>query len=439
LPLPSGPLRILTVISSLGPGGTERAAENYTLGYAAAGVPVAVLAIAGGSRAETLIRAGVPVFLAGVTPEGRQAALDAALQWNPNIVHVHRHCETPEITALLQRLQSPERRILETNVFARFDASPTGRLIDISLQLSEWCLWKWRHWSRGSGTDTVGVVLPYSVDCRAFFPSTAAERRQMRDELGIPADAFVFGRVGQPSDAKWSPATVQSFAEVALRFPHAYLLLAEAPPSFEELIAALPDDVRRRIVRASFLRGDDNLRRFYGAMNVFLHTAIIGESFGYVLCEAMLCGLPVVTLSRPSHDNSQLGVVGHMRGGLIASQRQHLAEAMTQLIEQPELRRRLSAAAPEWVRTRFDVPLVAQQLMRIAEIALESGTRAEIAARLRAQGFTTEFADRTLHALLRDAIGKPSPLELLVMKVEHVPWIYRAYTRFKALRARIRT
>ena len=49
-------------------------------------------------------------------------------------------------------------------------------------------------------------------------------------------------------------------------------------------------------------------------MDGFLHVSRIGESFGMVLCEAMLCGVPVVTLSTPLKDNSQLEVVGPRRG-----------------------------------------------------------------------------------------------------------------------------
>ena len=435
--MPDKSLRILTVVSSLGPGGTERAAENYTLGYAASGVPVAVLAGAGGSRADTLTRAGIPVFLTGPDRKGYDAALRAALDWNPNIVHIHRHRASPESTAILKQLQTPQRRVLETNVFSRFDASPSGTMIDVSLQLSRWCLWRWQHWRSGSPGDTVGTVIPYSVDSRAFFPSSEKERAEMREQVGIPANAFVFGRVGQPYDGKWSLATLRAFAKIAPRAPDAFLLLAEAPPSFAKPIAALPDAIRRRILCRPFITGDENLRRFYGVMDVFLHTATIGESFGYVLCEAMLCGIPIITLSRPSRDNSQPEVVGHMQGGLVAARETFLPQAMLQLIEQPALRRQLSCSAPEWVRSRFDLPLVARNLIRVAEIALACNNRRQIAERLQAEGFITQCNDEEIHTQLRDAIGTPSPLELFLMRVEHVPQIYRTYTRLNALRARL--
>ena len=326
--------------------------------------------------------------------------------------------------------------MLETNVFARFDASPSGTMIDVSLQLSRWCLWRWQQWSRGSIGGPVGTVIPNSVDSRAFSPLSEEERAEVRKSLGIPANAFVFGRIGQPSNAKWSLATPRAFAKIASKVPNAFLLLAEAPPSFAKPIAALPDAIRRRILCRPFISGDENLRRFYGAMDVFLHTSTIGESFGYVLCEAMLCGIPIITLSRPSRDNSQPEVVGHMQGGLVVAREKFLPQAMLQLIEQPTLLRQLSSRAPEWVRSRFDLPIIAENLIRVAEIALACTNRRQIAERLQADGFMTQCSNEEIYTQLRDAIGTPSPLELSLMRVEHLPQIYRIFTRLKTLLAR---
>ena len=48
-------MRVLTVVGDLGPGGTQRVAQNYTVGYKQAGCEAAVLAItAGGPRVREL-------------------------------------------------------------------------------------------------------------------------------------------------------------------------------------------------------------------------------------------------------------------------------------------------------------------------------------------------------------------------------------------------
>jgi hypothetical protein len=168
-------------------------------------------------------------------------------------------------------------------------------------------------------------------------------------------------------------------------------------------------------------------------MDVFLHAANIGESFGYVLCEAMLCGLPVITVSRPHKDNSQTEVVGHMRGGVIAATEHDLPAAMTLLIRDPELRRKLSKGAPEWVKTRFDIPIVTQQLLRIMQISLSSDSLEEATQRLRAEHFVTNIEWRDLRTLLTEAIGRPSLSELLMAYMVHVPLIDRCYRRMKTI------
>ena len=105
-------------------------------------------------------------------------------------------------------------------------------------------------------------------------------------------------------------------------------------------------------------------------MDGFLHLSRIGESFGMVLCEAMLCGVPVVTLSTPLKDNSQLEVVGHGIGGLVALTPRAVPEAMLALIADAGLRARVRAGGAAWVEERFGVGRVAGEAMAIYEAVL---------------------------------------------------------------------
>jgi glycosyltransferase involved in cell wall biosynthesis len=419
-------MRIVTLISSLGAGGTERAAENYSIGYRAAGTDVIVLTNRGGERAESLRRAGVPVLIAG-TGANWENAMRTVEDWNPDIIHVHRHRATAESSAILERLQGRRRRIIETNVFARFDSSPVGKLIDISLQLSRWCLWKWSRWSSRGAARPVGTVLPYAIDCSRFAPPSPLERSQARQAVNIPEDAFVFGRVGQPMDGKWSHAMLAAFEKIAAKYFKAHLLVVGMPASLMRTLNSLPIEVRRRVVSIPFVQGDSCLRDCYGAMDCFLHVAEQGESFGYVLCEAMSCGLPVITLSRPARDNSQVEVVGHLRGGLVAATKRDLGSAMELLLLDEDLRFKLAGSAPDWVRSRFDLRAVMPRLLRLCEISLACDSRAEISRGLEAEGYITGARWAELRRTLNNCIGKPSKVDLLVSKVAHMPAVYGTY------------
>ncbi len=76
-------MRILTVVAGMGVGGTERAAQNLTLGLQALGAEVAVLAHAErGPRERAYREAGIAVFGPG--------DVAAARAWEAGIVHIHR-------------------------------------------------------------------------------------------------------------------------------------------------------------------------------------------------------------------------------------------------------------------------------------------------------------------------------------------------------------
>ena len=84
-------MRILTVVQDLGPGGIQRVAQNFSRGFYDAGHEVAVLAYdAGGPRMRPLQEAGIEVFLGGSDPQQAEDALQHAVRWNPDLVHIHR-------------------------------------------------------------------------------------------------------------------------------------------------------------------------------------------------------------------------------------------------------------------------------------------------------------------------------------------------------------
>ena len=154
------------------------------------------------------------------------------------------------------------------------------------------------------------------------------------------------------------------------------------------------------------------------AMDGFLHLSRIGESFGMVLCEAMLCGVPVVTLSTPLKDNSQLEVVGHGIGGLVALTPEAVPEAMIALIGDAGLRARVRAGGAAWVRERFGVGRVSRRAMAIYEAAAGGPLRS-----------ARPVPDRGwIEAMLARGLGRrPGMAGALAFRLLHTPLVYRAY------------
>jgi len=383
------------------------------------------------------------MFIGGGDDSSRCAATDEAARWQPEVIHIHRPGMTDTLTAdLLRHLKSAvDNRsvVLETNIFARPDYSADRELIDVHLLLTQWCLWKWRRWSRGLRPAPVAAVIPNMIDVDAFVPASDEQASAFREEFGIPQDAFVFGRVGQPSEGKWSPVALKAFQCFAQGSPRAHLLLVGLPPAYERYVDAMPTDVRSRVVQIPFLHGDARLRACYTSMDVLLHAARIGESFGLVLVEAVLCGCPAITLSTPAKDNSQIEVIGHERGGLVVGDVANMVKAMQRLNEDDALRQRLASQGADWAREHYAIDAAMPQLVRVAELALAAESREALRAALHAdESLTTEVSESEIERLRHGMLGRPPLTDRLLARVVHKPAVYRQWSRLNAWKRSLR-
>jgi glycosyltransferase involved in cell wall biosynthesis len=430
-------MRVLTIVEDLGPGGMQRVAQNYAAGYARGGFPSAVLTyLGGGPREAALARAGLGTFVGSNTAGDLAQALERAIEWRPNVLHVHRYGHPdPPTASILRTLRGslPGRVcVIETNVMGKVDYSPDRSLIDVHMPLTRWALWKWGRWSRGLRPQPVAVLMPNLIETDAFRPITESERASYRTAAGIPVDAFLFGGLGQPVDEKWSPLMFEAFREVAERHSEAYLLLTGVPPRYQQAIRRLPAPVRSRVVELPFTNADDELRLRYGAVDVFVHASAIGESFGLAVAEAMLAERPVVTLSVPARGNGHVEVVGHERGGLVVNDAGTMVEAMQRLISDRSLGARLGRMGAASIRERYDLESKMPLLVRIAHAALEATDREELRRSLAADPeLLTAVPDTEVKSLLEASLGSPSLKARLLMRLVHVGWLYRLFSRIR--------
>jgi glycosyltransferase involved in cell wall biosynthesis len=354
------------------------------LGYQRAGYPSAILAYnGGGPRRAQLEEAGVTVFEGGPDGAGTRSAVAQAGAWDPDVLHLNRAGEADtDSAAVLRALIHPRLRVFETNVFAYADRSADRVMIDLHLHLSRWCLWKWTQSIAGLEPNSPGIVVPYSVDCGAFNAMSPGERASIRGDFGIPQDAMVFGRVGQPLNEKWSPILIQAFEAVAGELPNAWMAVCGMPDKLRSMVSRLPAEARSRVVELPITNSDAELRRYYGLMDVFVHASEKGESFGLVLCEAMLAGLPVITLNTPFRDNSQVEVIRHGKVGIVVENLQQMIEAMLRCKRDQAQYESMKQAAPLRVWESFDIAVVSRRLLTIAPISLAATSSEELIQRL---------------------------------------------------------
>ncbi len=154
-----------------------------------------------------------------------------------------------------------------------------------------------RDYFRWCGIESDDIELaPHSVDVARFTAHDATretEARRRRAELGIPADAVVFGFAGKFVAKKDPLLLVDAF--LAAR-PGAHLLLFGSGPMAVELARRIADHPAIHVLP---FQNQSEMPIAYRMMDVFvLPSRGPGETWGLVLNEAMACGRAVIASSR---------------------------------------------------------------------------------------------------------------------------------------------
>lgn len=200
--------------------------------------------------------------------------------------------------------------------------------------------------------------MPNPVDVTRFAPATDEARAAARDRLSIPRDACVVAYVGRLSREKGLLDLVEAWA---LRRPQRGVLLVVGPDMTGHAwdVGA---EARTRISAA----GLDQTVRFTGgvspedvaalvrAADIAVHPSHF-EAFGISAAESMAAGLAVVVTDVEGHRD----FARHHETAIVVPPHQPgaIAEAVVDLANDPEARRRLGAAARAEVQ-RFAAPVV---------------------------------------------------------------------------------
>lgn len=176
-----------------------------------------------------------------------------------------------------------------------------------------------------------------------------------RSELGIPADAFVFGGVMRLSAEKNPLGLLEAFTRLAIETPQTWLVLAGDGPQRAEIEKCL----RGSLVadRVCLLGARNDPERVYPLLDCFVLPSLT-EGLPLALLEAMACERPVIA--------SNVGQIATVLGDLPASlvtpgDTAALADAMYRILDRralrPDLRQR--------VLTRYSVARMAHDYARI--------------------------------------------------------------------------
>ncbi len=203
------------------------------------------------------------------------------------------------------------------------------------------------------------TVIYNGVDAERFRPNPES-RRAYRRQLGMDESACVVGTASRLSPEKG----VEFFVEMANRISKEnafvqYLIVGDGPER-----AALQTLASNPAIH--FLGARDDIPALLNAFDIFVLPSL-AEAFGIAAVEAMACALPVVA----SDVGGLREIVLENVTGLRVPPRdaRALADAVKQLLREPEMRQQFGANGRARAREHFSIDRTAREMFAVLERA----------------------------------------------------------------------
>lgn len=214
-----------------------------------------------------------------------------------------------------------------------------------------------------------GVTAPIRVIPTGIDPQVLAsgDPQWLARTWGVPPGEPVLLYVGRLAKEKNLDFLLEAFARVASRVPKAWLVFAAGGPEREHLEARARElGIAQRFIITGTLPHERVVDAYAGA-DLFIFASQT-ETQGLVIGESMAAGLPVVAVAAS-------GVTDLVRDGVDGYLTPHalepFVERIVQLLEQPELRRRMG----EQARAQAETISVARTTDALLEAYAAAGAR----------------------------------------------------------------
>lgn len=206
-------------------------------------------------------------------------------------------------------------------------------------------------------------VIHNGIEFDHFDLVAKSPRTDIRKELQLPSESLLITAVGRICWDKGFDILVDAAANVLASMPQAHFLIAGA-----EVEKQYVQDIRSRVKSSGigkhfhFLGYRADIPQLLCQTDIFVLSSRI-EGHPYVLLEAMAAGCAVIACrcagveeTVSDRQTAVLTEIGDANG---------MAEAISSLIHNHELRKSLATAAHDHVRTHFDARRSAEQLMAL--------------------------------------------------------------------------
>lgn len=212
----------------------------------------------------------------------------------------------------------------------------------------------------GIAADKIEVIYnsvdPHHLEC------ADDDVEDLRRELGLPPDAFVYLNVGRLDPQKNHPLMLEAFSRALHEVPNGYLLLVGAGPILDGLSALAQElEISERVL---FLGRRHDIGALLELSDVFVFPSAF-EGLGVALVEAMFKSRPSIA----SRIDVLEEIIADGENGLLIDQTSpgELANAMVKIYKEPALRQSLATNALRTAEIKFSVGVTTTHWERLYE------------------------------------------------------------------------
>lgn len=292
------PTRVLQVVLSLDPGGTERLVLDLTTRLHEETAMRVCCLDREGAWAAALADARIGVDVLGRRPgfNPQLGARIAAIARAHRATVIHAHHYSPFVYAAIARCFSPRVRLVFTEHGRVSDAPPSAkrrvanrlvlshlptRVFAVSEDLKRHIVLE------GFNREQVDVIYN-GIDVRPAADASA--RMRIRRALGVLPDTLLIGTIARLDPVKDLATLLRAAAIAGHRQPTAVAIVGDGPERgmLEALAAQLSI-----APRVTFLGHRDDARDWLAGCDIFVNSSI-SEGVSLTILEAMAAGLPIV-------------------------------------------------------------------------------------------------------------------------------------------------
>lgn len=200
------------------------------------------------------------------------------------------------------------------------------------------------------------------------FVSNFDHRKSIRDELGIPQDAFVFLQLGRNHPMKGHHVFLKSAGEVILNNPNVYgVIVGRGVDTDENLNQYISQNkLKDRVVLIGERR---DIEKLWNAADIAVLSSLWGEGFPNVIGEAMACEKPAIV----TDVGDSAYVVGDIGIVIPNDSIEHLTKAMNFLLSKSKDELKvLGEKSRERVVQNFEIEKIHREYINLYQDILQN-------------------------------------------------------------------